>query len=229
MTTISSVSNTRSTMTPKVKAPTRATTMQASPRGPSGGSSPSKACRETSGNSRSRRRSTSAPLICSMRRPAVPLALTSSMMLAWGMAKRSPQHSTTRPAMMLSVRGMRMVKRVPCPSTEVSSTAPPMASILVRTTSMPTPRPDTAVTEAAVEKPGRKISWRASASLMVAAWAGVISPASTALSRRRAAGRPRPSSAISIRMAPPSCRADRAMRPVSGLPAARRCSGVSSP
>ena len=44
-----------------------------------------------------------------------------------------------------------------------------------------------------------------------------------------AAGRPRPSSAISIRMAPPSCRADRAMRPVSGLPAARRCSGVSSP
>jgi len=42
----------------------------------------------------------------------------------------------------------------PAPATDFTSMVPPIWSILVRTTSMPTPRPDTLVTAAAVEKPG---------------------------------------------------------------------------
>ena len=46
---------------------------------------------------------------------------------------------------------------------------PPIRSMLVLTTSMPTPRPETLVTEAAVEKPGNNTSWAASRSLIRAA------------------------------------------------------------
>ena len=59
--------------------------------------------------------------------------------------------------MIASVRGMRTRTVVPWPGREFRSTVPPMRSMFVRTTSMPTPRPDTFVTWAAVEKPGRKI------------------------------------------------------------------------
>ena len=55
---------------------------------------------------------------------------------------------------------------------------PPMRSILVRTTSMPTPRPETLVTFSAVEKPGRKMNCRICCSLMPA----------IAASRRQAIG-----------------------------------------
>ena len=47
---------------------------------------------------------------------------------------------------MARVRGILMVNLEPCPTVEVSSTVPPIFSMLVRTTSMPTPRPETAVT-----------------------------------------------------------------------------------
>src|SRR6266478_5228707 len=43
-----------------------------------------------------------------------------------------------------------MVTLEPSPATELTTMVPPIWSILVRTTSMPTPRPDTLVTEAAV-------------------------------------------------------------------------------
>ena len=41
--------------------------------------------------------------------------------------------------------------------TDFRSTVPPICSILLRTTSMPTPRPEMLVTFAAVEKPGMKM------------------------------------------------------------------------
>ena len=44
------------------------------------------------------------------------------------------------------------------------SILPPSLAMLVLTTSIPTPRPETFETSAAVEKPGAKISMRASAS-----------------------------------------------------------------
>ncbi len=43
------------------------------------------------------------------------------------------------------------------PFTALTSTAPPMRSMLLRTTSMPTPRPEMLVTCVAVEKPGMKM------------------------------------------------------------------------
>ena len=47
---------------------------------------------------------------------------------------------------------------MPAPATDYNSMVPPMRSILVRTTSMPTPRPETLVTFSAVEKPGAKMN-----------------------------------------------------------------------
>ncbi len=51
-----------------------------------------------------------------------------------------------------------MTKVAPKAEVDFSSTVPPMTSILVRTTSMPTPRPETPVTALAVEKPARKMN-----------------------------------------------------------------------
>ena len=61
---------------------------------------------------------------------------------------------------------MRSRQTVPRPASDSTSMVPPMASMLVLTTSMPTPRPETLVTAAAVENPGRKISCRMSAGLI---------------------------------------------------------------
>ena len=72
------------------------------------------------------------------------------------MAKRSPPASTISAETMASVSGILMVKVVPAPATDFRSTVPPICSILLRTTSMPTPRPEMLVTSAAVEKPGEK-------------------------------------------------------------------------
>ncbi len=65
--------------------------------------------------------------------------------------------------MIAKVSGILRRHVVPRPATDSTSTVPPIASILVRTTSMPTPRPETLVTAAAVENPGRKSSWSSSA------------------------------------------------------------------
>ena len=47
---------------------------------------------------------------------------------------------------MASVSGILMVKLVPRPDTDFTSMVPPIWSMLARTTSMPTPRPETLVT-----------------------------------------------------------------------------------
>ncbi len=62
------------------------------------------------------------------------------------MAKRSPPHSTISAETIASVSGILMVKLEPSPCTDFTSMVPPICSMLVRTTSMPTPRPDTLVT-----------------------------------------------------------------------------------
>ncbi len=55
-------------------------------------------------------------------------------------AKRSPPDSTISAETMASVSGILMVKVVPLSGTVVRSTVPPIWSMLVLTTSMPTPR-----------------------------------------------------------------------------------------
>ena len=73
------------------------------------------------------------------------------------MAKRSPPASTMSADTIASVSGILMVKVVPAPLKDFKSTVPPICSILLRTTSMPTPRPEMLVTFAAVVKPGAKM------------------------------------------------------------------------
>ena len=121
------------------------------------------------------------------------------------MAKRSPPASTISAETMASVSGILMVKVVPAPGTDFSSTVPPICSILVRTTSMPTPRPEMLVTFAAVEKPGAKMKLQiCGLGIFAASSASVAKPCSSALALMRAVSRPRPSSAISMMMWPPS-------------------------
>ena len=107
---------------------------------------------------------------------------------------------------------------------------PPICSILVFTTSMPTPRPDTAVTVGGGGEAGAEDEALQSApSVMPASSASVARPCASTLARILSTGRPRPSSAISMMMWPPSWNAFSVMRPVSGLPAARRSAGFSRP
>ena len=56
------------------------------------------------------------------------------------------------------VSGNAIEMRVPAPGSEAISMRPFNFWMLLLTTSMPTPRPDTSVTSAAVENPGAKIS-----------------------------------------------------------------------
>ncbi len=145
------------------------------------------------------------------------------------MAKRSPAASTISAETIASVRGILITKRVPCPGTLCSAMLPPMRSMLVFTTSMPTPRPDTAVTLAAVEKPGRRMKRWICVSSIASRSAGVAIPLARIRARMRSTGRPCPSSAISIMMWPPSWKALRVIWPVSDLPASSRSVVDSSP
>ena len=71
------------------------------------------------------------------------------------------------------------------------STVPPIFSTLVRTTSMPTPRPEKCVTRSAVENPAGRSRLTSSRSASRAACSGVISLFWTALSRTRRGSMPR--------------------------------------
>jgi len=76
--------------------------------------------------------------------------------------------------------------------------------MLVRTTSMPTPRPDTEVTVAAVEKPGAKMNLWICASVIFSRSDSLTRPFWTALALIRSVLRPRPLSAMQMTMWPPS-------------------------
>jgi hypothetical protein len=75
-----------------------------------------------------------------------------------GRAQTRAPDLTSRAPMMASVSGSDSETRVPWPGVLVTSTQPPRCSMLLRTTSMPTPRPETSVTTLAVEKPGMKMT-----------------------------------------------------------------------
>ena len=128
-----------------------------------------------------------------------------------------------------SVSGTRTRTVVPRPATLWMSTVPLIASMFVRTTSMPTPRPETLVTWAAVEKPGSKMNCSTRSSGSVAAWSALTSPRATALARTASTAIPAPSSATSITTWPLSWKARSRSRPARGLPAAARTSGGSMP
>ena len=105
---------------------------------------------------------------------------------------------------MARVSGILILKVVPMPASVLRSTVPPIRSTLVLTTSMPTPRPDTLLTLAAVEKPGLKMRLTISCSLILATCSAVTTPFSTALAARACASIPLPSSEISMLTWPPS-------------------------
>ncbi len=209
-TTISSVWKTASTTMPKVWLPTCMTTMKpcspcSTPGAPPSGSAvPSSSASGTTGSSLLRSRSTGVFLMRSMRWPDLWCTRTSSITANCGMAKRSPAASTMSAETMARVSGILITKVVPRPSTERTSMVPPMISMLLRTTSMPTPRPDTLVILAAVEKPAWKMNLWIWASFIFSSSASVARPFSSALARMRATSSPRPSSAISMMMCPPS-------------------------
>ena len=92
--------------------------------------------------------------------------------------------------MTASVNGKRMEMVVPRPALFSTWIFPRTLSMLRRTTSMPTPRPDVAVTVSAVEKPGVKMTSRSSASDIECAG----SPMPAARSRTLSTSMPPPSS-----------------------------------
>ena len=75
---------------------------------------------------------------------------------------------------------------------------------MVRTTSMPTPRPDTLVTVVAVEKPGAKMNLWIWASVIFSSSASLTMPEEIALALIFSVLRPRPLSAMQMMMWPPS-------------------------
>ena len=120
------------------------------------------------------------------------------------MAKRSPAASTISAETMASVSGILMMKLEPSPSTDFTSMVPPIWSMFVRTTSMPTPRPETLVIFAAVEKPGAKMYLWICASVIFSSSASETMPLESALALIASVFRPRPSSAMQMMMWPPS-------------------------
>jgi hypothetical protein len=105
---------------------------------------------------------------------------------------------------MASVSGILMRKLEPSPGTDFTSMVPPIWSMLVRTTSMPTPRPDTLVTFAAVEKPGAKMNLWICASDIFSSSISEAMPFASALALIASVFNPRPSSAMQMMMWPPS-------------------------
>ena len=106
--------------------------------------------------------------------------------------------------MMASVSGRRICDTVPSPSSEVIRTSPPSSRIVVRTASMPTPRPEMSLVTSAVEKPAWKSSSMALAESIVSIASSAISPRSAALRATFAGSIPRPSSRTSMTTLPPA-------------------------
>lgn len=131
--------------------------------------------------------------------------------------------------MIASVSGTCTRTVVPMPGTLWMSIVPPIASMLVRTTSMPTPRPETLVTWAAVENPGSKMNCRTRSGDSAAASAADTRPRAIAFSRTFSKAIPPPSSDTSIVTRPLSLKARSDKRPARGLPVAARTSGGSMP
>ena len=104
---------------------------------------------------------------------------------------------------------------------------PRRSSTARRTTSRPTPRPETFVTRALVEKPGANT--RACSSRSGRASCSAISPRATAVRRIASRSIPRPSSSTRMTTWAPACAAARRTRPRRRFPARSRSSGGSIP
>ena len=108
---------------------------------------------------------------------------------------------------------------MPRPRSDLSDIRPPMSWMLLRTTSMPTPRPEMSEIVSAVEKPGSMMRLLISSSLSMAS--APTRPFSRAFLSTRSELIPAPSSLISMTMRPPRCSAESRIVPSSFLPAAR--------
>ncbi len=130
---------------------------------------------------------------------------------------------------MASVRGILIVNLLHLPVSKSTSTFPPSFSMLVLTTSIPTPLPESPSTSLAVEKPESNISSTASWSLREAAASASIIPRLTASSLILSGFSPLPSSSISTKTWLCSWYALSMMVPVCGLPSFFLFSGGSMP
>ena len=119
-----------------------------------------------------------------------------------GITNRSAPTPTSRPSSTASVSGSVIRNVVPLPGSVRISIRPRSASMLRRTTSMPTPRPEISVTLSAVEKPGSKISTLISSADGVRAGRDQAALDRLRHDLARCRG-PAPSSAISMTMCPP--------------------------
>ena len=160
LTTISWTSVTASTMMPKDCAPTRMITASCSdaPAGSAGGARVA-AVRRGWRSAAPRRAiaGSSSParysILCSP-----PLSPTASTTECCGRAKRWPLASTISAGRDgQRQRNLQRETRAAGRASRSERTEPPIAWMFSRTTSMPTPRPDTLVTRSAVEKPGAKM------------------------------------------------------------------------
>ena len=115
---------------------------------------PRVAARSETGRIVSRTLMTTWPSTWSSAQPAAS-ALTT---VCIGMPKRRPAASTSRQGRTARVMGTLSRNSVPDPGSDCTSTRPRTETRLARTTSRPTPRPDTSDTEAAVDSPERKIA-----------------------------------------------------------------------
>jgi len=106
---------------------------------------------------------------------------------------------------------------------------PDSLAMLVLTTSMPTPRPDSSVACSRVLKPGWKIRLTASGGVIDVASSGVTRPRRTPTSRIFTQSIPRPSSSTSITTRLPFWNARSSILPAGALPSALRSPGSSMP
>src|SRR6188768_3349688 len=109
-----------------------------------------------------------------------------------------PPASTLITVVIITLNGSMNRTVVPRPASEWIDTRPPIRATAVRTASIPTPRPESAVTSAAVENPGAKTRSVICASLRAASTSGAATPRSAATARTRWTSTPPPSSVISI-------------------------------
>ena len=162
----------------------------------------------TSGTRRPRMVATPAPPMRSSVTDS-PLARTISSIAERGMAKCWLPIDTVSAGMMVSVSGTRSVMRVPAPGLLSTSTMPPMRSTLERTTSMPTPRPEMAVTSLGGRQPGLEDQRQLLARRQLGGVGlGRCVPAASAFSTSFLPSMPRPSSWMSIRIWLPDWRAE---------------------
>ena len=102
---------------------------------------------------------------------------------------------------------------MPRPRSDLSEMRPPISWMLLRTTSMPTPRPEISEIFSAVENPGNMIRLLISSSLRLAS--GLTRPFSFAFLSTRSELMPAPSSLTSMTMRPPRCSAESRIVPSS--------------